>query len=40
MPLLYNFDADSTVDMLKLLAQNLQKRRLEINYLFIKISKF
>lgn len=29
MPLLYNFDIDTTEDILLLLAQNLQKRRLE-----------
>ena len=29
MSLLYNFDIDSTNDLLKILAQNLQKRRLE-----------
>lgn len=29
MPLLYNFDIDTSEDILQLLAQNLQKRRLE-----------
>ncbi len=29
MPSIYNFDIDTTEDILKLLAQNLQKRRLE-----------
>lgn len=29
MPLLYNFDIDTAEDILRLLAQNLQKRRLE-----------
>ena len=29
MSLLYNFDLDSTLDILKILAQNLKKRRLE-----------
>lgn len=29
MPLLYNFEIDTTTDILQLLAMNLQKRRLE-----------
>jgi len=29
MPLLYNFDIDTTADIMKVLARNLQKRRLE-----------
>ena len=29
MPLLYNFETETTADILKIVAQNLQKRRLE-----------